>query len=767
MHRLLPFLVLLFPLVGFAQSCDLLDFGFEGYTTASPPPGWVTDGIYINGGSAHGGARKAGFNSRDDALVSPELACADQVCFYWRASSAGARYDLQLAWKDSVHTNWQLLHTISLDGTASPVTYTQTCVDLPELLFADGKARLRWLLSYRSGGTLYLDDICVSAGTCTVAPTRLTFTATPRRCLPPGVPFGVDVCATDTLGFVDQSFGAPISLTNEPDLQGTTTLSPTKGCARFSGLRMDFAKTFTLQAQGGGLHGTAPTLETRTDCPSSTELRVMAYNLLNFPNGKSCGTSNHNLSGRADTLRTILAYERPDVLLVNELQTEAGADSVLAVALRWPGAPQYARAAFVPNRSTSTKTNNNGFFYNSDKLTLYAQTEILTGVRDVGKYTVYVNDPRLALTQDTVFLDFYTAHLKSSDTAADRDKRHLACLDVQQHLNAQPAPRNGIIGGDFNLYRSSEAAYQTLLGGTYPFADPAAAPGNWDNNPAFTQWHTQATRLSGDPVTNCGIPGGIDSRFDFLLNSGAVMSGSANVQYVAGSFEVVGNEGQLNEQHILAARGASSYPDTVLEALFYSSDHLPVVQDLVVTHPTAVLPISALRFYARRAGRPVELHWSALREWELDYYEVQRSDAGRAWKTVGHQRGLNASPSSYFFTDATAPATAAYYRLRAVSYDGTEQISRTVFVPALPDLAAWRVYPNPSTDGRAFAQAPPGVATAEAYEIYDARGGRLHRLEPTYRADPLPLPPLANGYYLVVRVADDGTRSYRPLVVER
>ena len=767
MHRLLLLYCLCCSLAGSAQPCDLLDFGFENYTTANPPPGWTTAGSYINGGSAHTGARKAGFNSKDDALVSPVLHCADQLCFYWRASSVTAKFDVQIAWKDSTTANWQLLHTIHLDGTASPTAYTHTCIDLPELVFTNGNAQLRWLQSYRSGGSFFLDDICVSSGTCTVTPTELRFVDLPRRCLPPGVPFGVAVCATDAQGFVDQSFGDAIHLTNEPDLQGTTTGTPTNGCVRFTDLRLPTAKAFLLQAQSTTLSGSAPPLETRADCPTGTTLRVMAYNLLNFPNGKSCGSGNHNLSGRADTLRKILAYERPDVLMVSELQTEAGADSVLRIALDWPGAPRYARAAFVPNRSASNQVNNNGFFFNSDKLTLYAQDEVLTGVRDIGKYTLYLNDPRLAHTQDTVFVDFYAAHLKSSDTPTDRDKRHLAVLDLQQHLNSQPAPRNSLIGGDFNLYRSTEAAYQALLGGTYPFIDPGG-PGDWDNDPAYSHWHTQATRRTGDPVTNCGIPGGIDSRFDFLLHSGPVADGSLHVQYQAGSFEVVGNEGQLNEQNILAARGASSYPDSVLEALFYSSDHLPVIEELQVQYPTqAALPLADLRFYAARKDEVVALHWSALREWELDHYTVERSADSRHWRAVATVAALNTSPGSYFLTDTEAPVSGAYYRLRAVDWNGTETYSPTRFVPGLPDAGAWQLYPNPSADGRTFVRAPVGVPKAYSYEIYDARGVRVHRLMPSLRADPLPLPLLSDGYYQVVRTAADGRRSYRTLVVNR
>ena len=751
---------------GFTQSCTALDFGFEGYTTASPPPDWTLNGSYISGGSAHAGSRKAGLNSKNDELITPVLDCAEQVCYYWRASSATAKFTVQVHWKDSVTTNWQLLHQLQLDGTTAHTTYTQQCIDLPELLFHNGQAQLRWTMSYRASGSYYLDAVCADAGVCTVSPTRLTFRDMPTGCLPTDTPFGVKVCATDAVGFVAQQFQDSIRLGQLPGLSGSLAGVATDGCVRFEQLRQQVAGNFQLTATGGGLSGTAPVQTARTDCPVHTDLRVMAYNLLNFPEGKSCGSSNHNLSGRADTLRKILAYEKPDVLLVCELQTEAGADSVLRKSFAWPGAPAYARAAFVVNQSPGGQRINNMFYYNTEKLQLYQQDEILTDVRDIGVYTVFVNDPQLPNHQDTVFIDFYEAHLKASNTATDRTKRHNECLAIQQYIDQQGGPRNSVLGGDLNLYTASEPAYQALLGGLYPFEDPAAAPGSWDNNAAFSEWHTQATRLPTDTTTNCGIPGGIDSRFDFLLNSQPVMTGSQHVSYVEQSIRVTGNDGQLLDNNILAARGGSTYPDSVLEALFWSSDHLPVVMDLRVDHPSAVLPVRELRFVAEREKMEVDLHWWVVAEPGVSVYEVERSADGEAWAVVGEVFARGRTPGSYFLTDYTAPTAACYYRLRIVDDDGSEAYSRVRRVAAVP-RARWRVYPNPSIDGRSWLQAAGLDGRTLRVRISDASGRTVVQKQYEYTGTPLPLPQLLPGWYFVAARSDTGDRFTAPLVVTR
>src|SRR5688572_8734966 len=84
---------------------------------------------------------------------------------------------------------------------------------------------------------------------------------------------------------------------------------------------------------------------------STDTITVMVYNLLNFPNGRNdCGT-NIVVPARWDTLVKIIDYVRPDILMVCELQSAVGADSILNKALNTHGRSGYQRAIFVPNRS--------------------------------------------------------------------------------------------------------------------------------------------------------------------------------------------------------------------------------------------------------------------------------------------------------------------------------------------------------------------------------------------------------------------------------
>jgi len=324
-----------------------------------------------------------------------------------------------------------------------------------------------------------------------------------------------------------------------------------------------------------------------TPSRSQDTLKVMSYNLLNFPNGRDDCGSNLSVPARWDTLRKIVQYQKPDILMVCELQTEAGADSILNRALNVGIINYYARASFVVNQSGFDGLNNM-FFYNTQKVTLYSQSEVLTDLRDIGEYVVYANDPNLSFYNDTNFIHFYVGHLKAGNTNApvEENRRALECDSLRSHVDGISSTGNFIFGGDFNFYTSSEPGYQILTaGGVNKFNDPINTPGNWNNNSSFADIHTQSTRSSQS--IECGAPGGMDDRFDFILISDSVVNGGDKVQYINGTYAALGNDGSRFNQSINNPPN-SSLPDSVISALYYMSDHLPVVIDLLITYPNVM-----------------------------------------------------------------------------------------------------------------------------------------------------------------------------------
>ncbi|MBL4577295.1 MAG: hypothetical protein JKX74_02410, partial [Flavobacteriales bacterium] len=321
-------------------------------------------------------------------------------------------------------------------------------------------------------------------------------------------------------------------------------------------------------------------------------LKVMSYNLLNFPDGRNGCGSNLVVPSRWDTLRKIVQFYQPDILMVCELQNQEGADSILSASLNVGGINYYAAANFVVNQSGYTGLNNM-FFYNTQKVTLHSQSEILTDLRDIGEYVVYANDPNLSVYNDTTFIHFYVSHLKAGkfNAPVEENRRNLECGALRTYVDGITSTGNFIFGGDFNFYTSSEPGYQTLItGGVNKFNDPINRPGNWNNNSSFADVHTQSTRSSQN--IECGAPGGMDDRFDFILISDSIVNGGDRVQYMSGTYAAFGNDGNHFNQSINNLPNTAA-PDSVINALYYMSDHLPVVMDLLITFPNVMLLTTA------------------------------------------------------------------------------------------------------------------------------------------------------------------------------
>lgn len=317
----------------------------------------------------------------------------------------------------------------------------------------------------------------------------------------------------------------------------------------------------------------------------STDIRIVSYNLLNFPNGRNdCGTSNVNPPNRTDTLRKIMGYLQPDIFVGCEIQNEASTDSILTRTLNVFGTSHYVRAPFFYNTSGANDLQN-ALFYNSDKLIFQAENIIATGVRDINQYILYVIDPNLGIHHDTCFIEVYMCHLKAGNTATDAQTRAEETAILRQYIDNRPLNRHHFVCGDLNTYSSNEAGYQNLItGGITPMKDPINAPGNWNSNSSFAYLHTQSPRTTG--LFACGSTGGLDDRFDHILCTNNVLTGADSLKYIPSTYKAIGNDGQHYNSSLLSGPTNSMYPDSVVKSCYYMSDHLPVKMDVRYTFPT-------------------------------------------------------------------------------------------------------------------------------------------------------------------------------------
>lgn len=299
-------------------------------------------------------------------------------------------------------------------------------------------------------------------------------------------------------------------------------------------------------------------------------VRVMFYNVLNFPSG---GAVN-----RQDTMERIFQYAQPDILLVCELESASGANDILS-ALQNSVAPDFQRATYVENQSSSNNLQNM-LYYRSSKLSLTGQDEVLTDLRDINEYSLtFIEDGA------SIPMDLYASHLKASDGSTNEARRKLAIDNLKAHLASINENRYRVFAGDFNMYRSSEDGYQELINGSsWNFDDPINTPGNWHNNSAYASIHSQSTRSTS---FGSGVSGGMDDRFDFIMLSEEVTADTGAVRYLSGSYETIGQDGNHFNQSINDGFNGSA-PASVISALYQSSDHCPIMLDLLIDAPTVV-----------------------------------------------------------------------------------------------------------------------------------------------------------------------------------
>jgi len=305
------------------------------------------------------------------------------------------------------------------------------------------------------------------------------------------------------------------------------------------------------------------------------QVKVMSYNLLNYGNTTSyCTQTNNNIFAKNAYNRTIIDYVKPDILGVVEMGSADFANNMFRDScLNVNGVTHYAKA---------TKSNTAGsdiislLYYNQDKFGLAGVVSLQNQVRDIVLFRLYYKSPNLASMTDTAFVNCIVAHLKSSKSAPNPNVRNQQVTTALNYLSTHYPTDNYLFMGDLNLYKSSEAAYQTLTNysnSNYKFNDPINKPGNWNNNSSFKAIHTQSTHTSSN---GCAAGGGLDDRFDFILISNALKNGSKHISYVNNSYKALGNDGKHFNKAINSGTN-TSVPANVLNALYNNSDHLPVV----------------------------------------------------------------------------------------------------------------------------------------------------------------------------------------------
>jgi len=287
------------------------------------------------------------------------------------------------------------------------------------------------------------------------------------------------------------------------------------------------------------------------------QLTLVDWNVLNFPGGYG--------PVRAPYFQQALGAMEPDILVTQEILSQSGLNDFMSMVLEplnpgeWVAAPWHEsydtdRALFI--RGGCAEVTDYGW--------------LDTDLRDIEWW-----DLAIPASGDT--LRIYTLHLKASSGGSEEQQRLAEATILRASLDSLAEGRPYLVAGDFNMYYSNEPANQLLLSaGAGQLFDPIDRQGYWHDNISFADIHTQCPRLNS---FQGGSSGGMDDRFDMILASEHWLDG-IGLEMLTESYTAFANDGEHFNQSIINGGFNNAVPYEIAEAVYYSSDHVPLVVNL-------------------------------------------------------------------------------------------------------------------------------------------------------------------------------------------
>jgi len=300
---------------------------------------------------------------------------------------------------------------------------------------------------------------------------------------------------------------------------------------------------------------------------ASSTIRVATFNILDFP--QSLGVQ------RLDDFRTTLSFIDPDILVVQEMQSQSGVDLFLDSVM------SHVHASFTSAPFHDGPDTDNALFYRQDRIEYVGAQYLTTTNRDIASYHLLLDSGR-----NELFL--LSAHLKASQGSVNETIRLQEATTLRNHLNTFSAGADFIVAGDFNIYYSDEPAFRmmtdSLANNNGRLFDPLGVTGNWHENGNYADVHTQSTRV--EQLPDGGASGGLDDRFDMILCSQSLLD-SVGMILLWETYTICGNDGAHFNLSVNYGSN-SAVPAYIADALYMASDHLPVFVDINVDTIAAV-----------------------------------------------------------------------------------------------------------------------------------------------------------------------------------
>lgn len=255
-----------------------------------------------------------------------------------------------------------------------------------------------------------------------------------------------------------------------------------------------------------------------------------------------------------------------------------------------------------------------------------------------------------------------------------------------------PTPSNDLCANAIIL-----SAGQTNLDGNSNFATQSFAPEPCGSSTVGASdddvWYKYLTSNSPPPITVTATPTGTDPIQDLVIN---IYQGNV-CPSGAGAVACADATGAGAETAIVANPVANS---TYFIRVYSWGATAAGQGTFSIALSTNALPIELSAFTGTANGPYNLLSWETQQEKDLQWHIVERSTNALNWSEIGRLPAQAGSPGpkNYHFEDRQ-PLAKAYYRLRSLDLDGTENISPSIaLVRKVEGLVLTAAYPSPTTD---------------------------------------------------------------------
>ena len=141
------------------------------------------------------------------------------------------------------------------------------------------------------------------------------------------------------------------------------------------------------------------------------------------------------------------------------------------------------------------------------------------------------------------------------------------------------------------------------------------------------------------------------------------------------------------------------------------------------------LPIKSIVATASISNKIATVKWNTAGEIGQAYFEVEKSDDGKTFTSIGKETAKNTLTASYTATDNNITTSVSYYRIKAVGSAGSINYSNVVKLNTETVGSFVKVYPNP-VRGNVFALQLSGLQSGKyKVDLYDALGIKVYSNE--------------------------------------